>query len=201
MPVTNQPYLSCLDCNQRLPWDVVNTPDLSACPTCGVGLQAVVFPSFLKPPETGKPAETILVDGEASCFYHPQKKAVIPCNHCGRFLCSLCDIEFESQHLCPRCIDDSRRQGKMDSLQNKRTLYDDIAISLSLLPIALPLFFFFSVFTAPAAIYVCFRYWKTPTSVLPRSRARYVIALIFAFLQVSGWIAGLVYLLIQMQKG
>jgi len=27
-------------------------------------------------------------DTEAACFYHPQKKAVIPCDSCGRFLCA-----------------------------------------------------------------------------------------------------------------
>ena len=36
------------------------------------------------------------LDGEASCYFHAHKRAAVPCDGCGRFLCSLCDLNFFS---------------------------------------------------------------------------------------------------------
>jgi hypothetical protein len=38
------------------------------------------------------------------------------------------------------------------------------------------------------AIYIAIRYWKAPTSILPRTKARFVIALILGVAQVVGWV-------------
>ena len=50
------------------------------------------------------------------------------------------------------------------------------------------IFFWFTVFTAPAAIFVALRYWKAPSSLLQRSKIRFVVALLIAGLQVAGWV-------------
>src|SRR5438874_13754528 len=89
------------------------------------------------------------MEGEAGCFYHPQKRAIIPCAACGRFLCALCDVELNDEHLCPVCLETGRKKGKLTQLETKRTLYDSSALILSVLPIIClwPL----SIVTAPAA--------------------------------------------------
>ena len=44
-------------------------------------------------------ADALLSEGESSCFYHPNKRAVVPCDQCGRFLCTLCRVDFGQRVL------------------------------------------------------------------------------------------------------
>lgn len=180
------PAISCTNCYQVLPWTAFNRDALTECPHCKSTIYALAFPSLFQPVTPGKSGETLLVEGEASCFYHPTKKAVVPCSYCGRFLCALCDVDFNGQHLCPRCIEQGKQQGKMKNLDNTRTLYDDIAVSLAILPL---LVFYFTLITAPIALFFAIRYWKAPSSILPRTKIRFVIAILFAVLQIVGWVA------------
>ena len=143
----------------------------------------------------GKEGEAVMEETESSCFYHPQKKAVLPCEGCGRFLCALCDCEFNGQHLCPTCLETGRTKGKIKSLENRRTLYDTIALSLAILPIGLIVFWFLTIITAPMALFMAIRYWNAPRSIVHRTKIRYVLAMIFATLQIAGWGIG-IYLLV-----
>jgi hypothetical protein len=132
----------------------------------------------------GPNAETLIVESESGCFYHPQKKAVRPCDGCGRFLCSLCDCELNGQHFCPSCLESGKTKGKIKSLDQQRTLYDSVALSLAVYPI---LIFYFTIITAPMALFVAIRYWKAPPSLVRRSKARFIAAIIVALLQLAGW--------------
>jgi hypothetical protein len=125
-----------------------------------------------------------MVEGESSCFYHPQKKAVLPCDGCGRFLCALCDCQLNGQHFCPACLEAGKSKGKIKSLDSQRTLYDSIALSLAIYPL---LIFYFTLITAPMVLFVAIRYWKSPASLVHRSKIRFVVAIIFALLQIAGW--------------
>ena len=49
------------------------------------------------------------------------------------------------------------------------------------------LFFFVTCITAPLTLYIVVRYWKTPASLLPRTRVRFVLAALIALLQIGGW--------------
>ena len=125
----------CTKCQVPVPEFIYNQGVLAPCPGCGSMLQVEVFPALLKPLPEGRAGETILVEGEASCFYHPQKRAVLPCAACGRFLCALCDVELNNEHLCPGCLESGRKKGKLIQLETKRTLYDSSALLLSVFPI------------------------------------------------------------------
>jgi hypothetical protein len=156
---------------------------LRPCPKCGAAIQAYVFPA-IRHVAVGKGGEALLSDTEASCFYHPQKKAAAACETCGRFLCALCDVDFNGRHLCPACIEAGKKKGKMTNLENRRVLHDHIALSLAFLPILIyPLTFV----TAPAALYYAIRYWKTPSSILPRTRIRNILAIFIALMQIAAW--------------
>jgi hypothetical protein len=164
------------------PGDLAN---LRECPGCGAPLQVLVFPALVRPVQTGAGAPGIAAEGEASCFYHAQKRAVVPCDGCGRFLCALCDMELNGQHLCPGCFETGRKKGRLSNLDNRRTLHDSLALTLTLLPL---LFYPATLLTAPAAVYVCIRYWNAPGSLVRRARYRFVLAMILALLQMTGWV-------------
>jgi hypothetical protein len=177
--------IQCPKCQAWLLDGVFNQPELSPCPACGVSLQVEVFPALFRRINPGQSGETIMIEGESSCFYHPQKKAVLPCQGCGRFLCALCDCELNGQHFCPACLETGKTKGKIKSLENQRTLYDGIALSLAIYPL---LIFYFTLITAPAALVVAIRYWSAPRSIVHRTKIRYVAAIILASMQIAGWV-------------
>jgi hypothetical protein len=178
------PLIACPKCRAWLLEDVFNRPDMAPCPSCGTPLQIEVFPALFRKLNPGASAQPVMVEGESSCFYHPQKKAVVPCAGCGRFLCALCDCEFGGEHLCPACLETGKSKGKIQALDNQRTRYDSIALGLVVLPM---LIFYFTIITAPMALYVAIRYWKAPRSLVQRSRLRFILAVFLALLQITGW--------------
>ena len=168
----------CPRCRTPLPDTAINVANPQPCPTCGAEVQAELYPAAFRPLRIGQSGETILVEGEASCFYHPQKRAAVPCAWCGRFLCALCDVELKGEHICPACFEGGRRKGKLADLENRRTLYDSVALHLAIIP-----FFFTGVAAIAVAIYA----WKKPQSLLRRSRVRLWLAIVFGTVQTAIW--------------
>jgi hypothetical protein len=178
--------VACTKCRAPLPPALYNAPELRPCPHCNARLQVEVFPAALRPPGPGAAGEAVIIDGEASCFYHPAKKAVVPCESCGRFLCALCDVEMNGQHLCPGCLESGKKKGKLKQLENRRTLYDNMALAVALYPL---IFAPVTLISAPVALYIAIRYWNAPNSIVPRSRWRAVLAIIIALLEMAVWAA------------
>jgi hypothetical protein len=168
-----------------------NRPDLAPCPLCGDLVQTEVFPALFRSPTRGRGGEALLVEGESSCFYHPQKKAVVPCDGCGRFLCGLCDCQLHGEHFCPACLEVGRQKGRIKRLENQRTLYDGIALSLAVFPL---LMYYFIIVTAPIALYLAIRHWNSPLSIVHRTKARLVLAIILATAEIIGWCIGAYFL-------
>jgi len=178
------PAITCSKCHLPLPEGAINTGDFIECPFCSTPIQIDAFPALLRPVQTGMAGETILVEGEAGCFYHPAKRASVPCASCGRFLCALCDVELNGEHICPVCLESGQKKGKLSQLENKRTLYDSAALSLTILPLLMwPL----TLFTAPAAVVLAIYAWNKPSSIVGRTRARIYLALFFGLLEMGGW--------------
>jgi hypothetical protein len=176
--------IPCPKCQAWLLDGVFNRQELAPCPSCGTRLQFEVFPALFRKIDPGQSAQPVMVDGESSCFFHPQKKAVIPCGGCGRFLCALCDCELGGEHFCPTCLETGKSKGKIQKLDNQRTRYDSIALSLAIYPL---LIFYFTIITAPMTLFVAIRYWRAPRSIVRSTRARMIIAIIIALLQIAGW--------------
>jgi hypothetical protein len=181
--------LSCLRCQAPLPDTLLNRTDLAPCPACGTPLQAEVFPALFRAVPRGHEGEPVMVEGEASCFYHPQKKATIPCEGCGRFLCALCDCELQGRHFCPTCLEAGKQKGRIKSLENQRTLYGNIALALALYPVVLLFGIYFTCITAPMAMYVAIRYWKAPASLVRPGRTLHVLAMVVALVEIGAWVA------------
>lgn len=160
------------------------------CRSCAAPARIDVFPALLRGPATGRSGEKLLVPEESSCYYHPDKKAVVVCDSCGRFLCAVCDLEFGRRHVCPRCIESAVSKDKSQRLRLSRIYYDEIALALAAIPM---LFFWITLFTAPAAIYVAVRYSRRRLSILPRRKWRFLLAIALAALQLMGWILAVSY--------
>jgi hypothetical protein len=178
--------VACPSCQNSLPGALCSTGSILRCPACDNVIQVEIFPAFFKPASSGQKAETLMETGVSSCFYHDHKKAVVPCDACGRFLCALCDLDFNGRHLCPACLQAGRKKGELPELENRRTIYDSAALTTALLPLVLwPL----TLVTAPLAIVVAVLSFFRPSSLIPRTRIRAWLALVFALLQIAGWVA------------
>lgn len=186
--VNKENEISCAICKARLETPVESTPEFSRCPYCDAGIRIINFPAVRKVFSRGQTAEPLVVDDEAGCFYHPGKKAVVPCSVCGRFLCALCDLEMSDGHICPPCLEARKNEDSPGSdLANQRTRYDKIALALAVYPM-IPIFWFLTIMTAPVALYVVIRYWNTPVSIITPKKTSFVIAFILALVQVAGWV-------------
>lgn len=153
--------IRCTGCWSWLPTRFFNAGDDVHCPSCRSRLEVCVFRSLFHATGKGLAAQKIDQDGLASCFFHPRKKASIPCDRCGRFLCTLCDVDWGGQHVCPACIEAqlSTPAGESDQAV-KKTLYDRIAMGLAVLPLILIITLPLTAITAPVAIYMAIRYWN-----------------------------------------
>ena len=175
----------CPQCSSPIPAAHFNAAEFVPCPVCNVPLLTRVFPALLRPVQQGVSGERITDTGQAACFYHPHKTAHVPCDACGRFVCALCDVELHGQHLCPACIESGRRKGSLTTLENRRVLWDNIALSVAVLPTLLC--FWLVVVTAPASIFLAVMGWRKPRSLAPRrTKLRLVGAILFSIIALAG---------------
>ena len=137
------------------------------------------------------------MEGEATCFEHAGKRAVAVCNKCGRFLCALCEVEVAGQIWCPSCLVSRSTGGPIQALENRRTLFDSTALALAVLP---ALFVYPAILTGPAVFYLAIRYWKRPSSIIPRGKWRFILALLFASAEL-GLFALVIFAFFQLRSG
>ena len=164
---------------------MINTYSAVPCLSCAAHSRTDVYPALYRKIPTGRAGDSLQLDKEAGCFYHPRKKAVVPCSVCGRFVCALCDVALNGQNLCPSCFEKDKTKRKIKNLENQRTCYDTIALLVATASI---LFYWFTIFTAPFVIYLTVRHWNSPSSIIPRTKIRFVLAFIIASLQLVIWI-------------
>jgi hypothetical protein len=176
------PNITCGACAWPMDPSTWNRSGGTICPRCRARVDVTVFPAMLRA-STGALPQLIQTDTEASCFYHPQNRAASPCEECGRFLCRLCELPLGAKTVCPTCFASGARKNKIQDLDHKRTMYDSIALTLATLP---GLLVWPALFTAPAALYIVIRYWRAPSSLVPRTRVRYYLAALFALAEMAG---------------
>lgn len=179
--------LLCPGCFTALPSSHLNSADFVRCPLCQANVQAAVFPAAYRDPGPGTAGERILVAGESSCFYHDQKKAVVPCDTCGRFLCALCDVDLGGKHVCPQCLESGREKGSLTQLETRRITYDNAALILALGPVVVFFFWAFTLLTAPVALALGIIAYFKPNSILGFSRLKALTAIVLAVLQITAW--------------
>ncbi len=180
----------CLNCGQPLPPRIVLDagPGFHRCGFCRHRHRVILFPALLREIERGRAGEKIRDHAEAACFYHSDKRAVIICEDCGRFLCALCDLPVNGRHICPACFEKIRVED--DALVSRRIRYDNIALALALLS---PLVMFpMVVVTAPLTLYLVFRFWNRPGSLVESGHWRLGLAAAVAVIEILGTVGILV---------
>lgn len=170
------------------------------CPVCRSQLTSAFFPAFENPPPaissfSGERA----LEGEAACFFHPEKRAILACESCGRFLCALCDLPFGTRHLCPACLE----ARKPAELLNRRMCWSLAALLVGVLPLLISILIWpFLVFTGPIAIFLALWGWRKPGSLVHGSRHwAAIVGLLGGVIQVSGVIAFIVFLWSMFRNG
>ncbi len=186
--------LACGACRTPIAPERLSMDAPLACESCGALHLGEVFPAFHRELPAAAPGEDVGAAGEATCFTHARKRAVGACGRCGAFVCRLCDLRVAGERLCPRCLETGVAKRTIPRLETGRLLHGRIALSLSTLPLLL---FYFTLLTAPAAIFVAIRYWKAPQSLVRPSRAGHVVAVVLGLAQLVGW-AFLVSMLFRM---
>jgi hypothetical protein len=152
----------------------LNLGQFTHCPSCQTQLWVEVFPALFRRIAPVATDEAVMIAGESACFYHDAKKAVVICDGCGRFLCTLCDCFLEGQHYCPPCLESGDRKRSIAPLEKSRPLHARQAMVLAILP-------FFV--TGLIALFLAIRYWKAPGSLVRPQRWIMPTALILASLQ------------------
>jgi len=168
--------ISCPKCSHLIHAARFNKPS-GACPGCGSQIIVAAFASLISTPADAGAGQRLLEADHASCFYHPNKKATVPCDNCGRFLCALCDVDFGGRRLCPGCIEAGSDEESVSTLDTNRILYDTLAMFLAIIP---------TFFTQLAAIFLAIKYWSSPISIPPRGplRWRLILAVVISLLEI-----------------
>jgi len=189
--------LECGACGSPLPF--LDTARDTPCAQCGAIQYYAVFPAAFRAQATGGPGENTLSDEEAACFVHPGKRAVHPCGLCGRFMCSLCEISSQDQHLCPECYSRRMAPGGPPESMASFFRFDRLALIAIFAPAMIALPFLIAaillrdealagvalgfggmacILMAPVGCFVAIRYRNEPLpSVAKRRFAKMVLAL------------------------
>lgn len=182
--------IPCARCNAPLPGWELAAADRASCTSCGSSNQVRIFPAALRTPAPVKTDAAL--DGEATCYDHPGKRAVAACRHCGRFVCGLCSVEFGDEVWCPSCVAGRAGSAQSANPETSRVLYDSIAVLTPWLSLFVwPL----TIITGPAAVVFSILKWRQPLSLVRRSRWRLVLAIGAGLCETAGWMLVIGYLI------
>jgi len=95
----------------------------------------------------------------------------------------VCDVVIHNQHICPGCIGSNKNDTKLTQFQSRRIMHDNITMMLALTPLV---FGWLGVLVAPAALVYGIIRWRAPGSLVPRSKVRFVLAMLVALLSILG---------------
>lgn len=175
--------IHCTRCAAPLPVWVVKAGDAAMCPSCNASLIVRAFPALLAARPRLNPEDLRIEAGEASCFYHLSKRAAASCAHCGRFVCALCAVDFDGATWCPGCMADAQSGKKHAKLENRRVLWDSVALGAATWPFVI--LFWPALPGSLATIFIAIRYWKRPTSLVPRMKWRFMVAILIALAELA----------------
>lgn len=154
----------------------------AACALCGAVNMTRVFPALLAERVAAHPEPA--VDGEASCFDHPVKRAVAACQQCGRFVCHLCAVSLTGVTWCPSCVTAGVGKARLANPDSERMLFDSIALTLPLVSLLVwPL----TIIAAPASLVLSIAKWREPLSIVRHSRWRFVVAILLSICEILLW--------------
>lgn len=158
------------------------------CGNCESRIEATIFPALFRSPESC--AQEMVLTDEAACYFHAERVAAFTCTRCGRFLCSLCRIDWSGEDVCASCLEATTKGTEAHTLASDRFHFDSLALTLSTAGI---LSGFLSVLTAPLALGLAIFTFKNDCSIAPRSKIRFILAMLFSAATIVGWTVFWVY--------
>ena len=176
--------LSCPRCYAKLPGPA------ERCTNCRSKLESLTFVAATPPSAS---ASLLSANGGADCFFCPEHPATDSCVSCGRFVCTRCEVDWAGQKTCLTCLHAGREVREDNRFLTKRTLWDNLALSLLIWPAVVVPFYglMFSLLASPVAIFIIIKNWNASRGIVPRGRARQIIALIISSLLIAGTIIGI----------
>lgn len=162
------------------------------CRKCSEQLFISVYPALFKPLDTGVSAEKLLIDTEASCFNHAEKKAVSVCESCGIYICALCEISNGKKTVCANCYSQNLAT-KKDAVTKDYVSYSRVASSIMLYSLFMyPVL----VVTAPAALIYSIKHYGKPEGYFrSKQNVRMGINIAVSLTITVGMLIGLVFVL------
>jgi len=197
-------HIRCASC--QLP--LLDTPFLQGgsgqCSYCRSRLRVFLQKALYQPIGMAPPPlldEAPPAEGEAVCFYNPNRRATKVCDHCGVYISEAWAAPWGDMTICLKCLEQLRSKAQDQRFEASRTLWDNIALGLVWTPVVMGImalmtviayFMSFLIFaatlvTAPAALFVGLRHWNSPRSLAPRGRGRLILALLLALAIILFW--------------
>jgi hypothetical protein len=105
------------------------------CPQCAAELRGRLFPAWWVEENGAVTTSEPALPGEAVCFFHPSNRAALPCDLCGRFLCTICDLPIGARHLCPVCLSHGLGKEKLPEVIPRRFLWSWASFWLGVVPL------------------------------------------------------------------
>jgi hypothetical protein len=159
------------------------------CGGCATHLEFVLFPARQRAKPVARAARS--VEGDATCYFHAQNQAVVACDDCGRYLCSVCELPGEggAGRYCPSCVAAARKTKPVKA--DEIVVYDQAVLMLAALPL---LMWFMTLLTAPLTLALAIYGWRKPRSLVRKGNWRFFVGGLIALLQIGGWVAAAVML-------
>lgn len=180
------PTPTCLKCGCLIPWTDVRHEAITSCPRCRQHQELFVFAAAYRSLYPDRPRGREALPEEATCYFYPDRRADYVCALSGRFICEEAATDWEGQKVSVDSLLRLRREESTDGLKTRSVLYDDIAMATAIFPL---LFWPLTLFSIPAVFYITFRHWKRgPTSIVRRSRWRYLLANLLVLPQLALWV-------------
>jgi hypothetical protein len=165
---TSVPYgaLTCPTCGAALSPQSLASDHEQPCPGCARPMRGQVFRLWSTAEPHAPTTSDRALEGEAACFFHPENRAALACDSCGRFVCSVCDLHVGSRHLCPLCLGSGLNKQKLPEIVSRRFLWSWAAFWLGLLPLIFIIADWWCLtVTGTSAIIIALVGWKRPGSV------------------------------------
>jgi hypothetical protein len=182
--------IRCGNCRAELPPAHWRGEEFGRCLRCGEPVAVMVFPAILEGPPDGLAGEQRVDESAASCFFHPDRQAVRACDHCGRFVCSLCELDLGSRHLCPTCLENADKdRGIPINLERKRLCHEEIAFLMAAVPLVFGLFMWWLwIVTGPAAVFMALWFWRRSSKFGTTGTLKRLAAIVIGSGQVIAWL-------------
>lgn len=179
--------LTCPACGAALGPYGLDAVQEAHCPACRATLRGQLFPAWWKAPAKPEAKFDRAMEGEAVCFFHPANRAVLACDACGRFVCTICDLPVGTRHLCPVCLSKGLGKEKLPEILPRRFLWARTALLFAILPILCLIWPAWVISGGTAVILAILSWWRPVSLVRGRQRWAAIFAIVFGIVQMAGW--------------